>query len=823
MSRRRILTVGSRRLRRRLTIQSLEQRHLLSGLPLGADPLDTGEFMLGRVAVTPIFFESVGPDSVVDWTQQEIDGVMQKIRDGMQWWVDLLDSLDTKHTLEFVYDETFVHAPFETPYEPITRTSNSNVLYVGDFLAAQGMDTRLPFDQAVRRFNHQQRVAMDADWAFSIVVVNSNYGDGMFAPGGTFSSAFAYPGGMYMVVPSARPTSTIAHETGHMFWANDEYPGGDPWFDQRGYYNNLNLNAADNPAPDFVQEISIMAGGSYRLSAFQQLVSPESTLAYVGWRDSSGNGIFDVMDVPLHLEGVGRFEAQTQQFHFEGQARAVALPNQNRLGLQNDITLNRISRVEYRFDDGPWLTAAAPDVQVAEISFAVTVPIDAELMEVRVIDAQTGVTSPSIVATRTRPGTTPASITAFAFLDENDNGLVDGGESPLAGLSAMVMMPHGHVLPVRHWLHAEDLAAGQAVTDTEFFELQAVASNTDGRVGVVDTDAGKRFAWYQAHTGQWRPTWNRNDVLILDFDQPTTEFSALISAAQAGAVGRIDAFDDTGELITRDTSERLDSGQARLLRVQDQQKRISQVRIFGHMSTEIHVSGLGLGPNLQANADALGLLRLENLPDGVYDVQFQPLLTIHAVPEIQTVEIVDGRSTPLEVPILSVPSPWRNSDLPADVNGDGNVQAIDALMIINYLNRNGAGVLPRSDDIPVFVDTNGDGRITPADALFVINALNRLSRPSMPAGVQGESAIQINSALGSETSETATIERERHAPWSSQISSAHAAMNDHPQQRDRLVESVIFSDRNDFGPEESENPLDQELPIFLELFDAEVL
>ena len=44
-----------RRPSRRLTLERLESRSLFAGLPFGAAPEDTGEFMLGRIAVTPVF------------------------------------------------------------------------------------------------------------------------------------------------------------------------------------------------------------------------------------------------------------------------------------------------------------------------------------------------------------------------------------------------------------------------------------------------------------------------------------------------------------------------------------------------------------------------------------------------------------------------------------------------------------------------------------------------------------------------------------------------------------------------------------------------
>ncbi len=70
----------------------------------------------------------------------------------------------------------------------------------------------------------------------------------------------------------------------------------------------------------------------------------------------------------------------------------------------------------------------------------------------------------------------------------------------------------------------------------------------------------------------------------------------------------------------------------------------------------------------------------------------------------------------------------HNYIIPADVNRDFRVHPVDALMVINELNRNGSRTLP-SDFDPrkggALMDVNADGKITPLDALLVINHLNR--------------------------------------------------------------------------------------------------
>lgn len=117
------------------------------------------------------------------------------------------------------------------------------------------------------------------------------------------------------------------------------------------------------------------------------------------------------------------------------------------------------------------------------------------------------------------------------------------------------------------------------------------------------------------------------------------------------------------------------------------------------------------------------------------------------------VKLLDDGATDLGTPadgyvthalaLASVENPWQNI-LPQDVNNSGSIQAIDALVIINDLNRKGVRDLPvrltGDDQIPNFLDVSGDGKVTPIDALAVINWINR-----NPGGAEGESGDHFSS------------------------------------------------------------------------------
>ncbi|WP_197355746.1 Ig-like domain-containing protein [Aureliella helgolandensis] len=72
------------------------------------------------------------------------------------------------------------------------------------------------------------------------------------------------------------------------------------------------------------------------------------------------------------------------------------------------------------------------------------------------------------------------------------------------------------------------------------------------------------------------------------------------------------------------------------------------------------------------------------------------------------------------------PVPFHNPLIAQDVNYDFNVSPVDALLVINELNRGNSGELgsTREGTNYGYVDVNGDGHLSPVDALMVINQIN---------------------------------------------------------------------------------------------------
>ena len=720
-------------------MESLEQRRLLAAMPLGVTHLDTGEFLLGSVAVTPVFFESNGsidPESQ-DWNAAEIDESLARISEGVHWWSNTLDGLNTVHTIDFVFDNAFALDPFETGYEPIDRISNHFNLYVGDFLHAQGFGNVGSIEEGMKQFNAHQREQMGTDWAFTIFMVDSSDdADGRFLPGGFFQTAFAYAGGLFVVSPSTRPASTIAHEMGHIFWAKDEYPGGATWTDRRGYYNSQNLNAFDNPTPGFIQEDSIMSSGIVLANAYAANESPDVTLAMIGWRDTDGDGIFDLADVPLDLTGEGYFDSSSSTYHFTGSASAVPLVNQNSSGPQSDITLNRISQLQYRVDGGAWITVAQPDQQQADFDVTVTLGPSFSSIQWRVIDDVTGVTSAVIDGDATLPAYSLASGAGVAFLDDDNDGQRDSSEQVLVGVTAGIKNIDGSNLVF------QDIAASNYQTGFLPLDLPDVSlasqHPTFALVSVGDlTPSGVRvFKQYDATLGNLvlRDSWTQDQPLSAVFDSPVGEVAVDVFGAAEGSYVRIEAMDAAGNLLQRTTSDLVSPDTSKTVRVTDPLGRIASVLVFGHAETEALISGISFGTNPVVSTGTSGGWRFENLPVGQYTVELTPELLIHQFDQSSfTIDVTTNGSGFVQSPASRVDCPYFNAALPEDTNDSGTVTVLDALNVLNDIGRGGVRILQVDEAITTLVDVNNDGRVSTLDALLVLNKVALIS-----SGGEGE-------------------------------------------------------------------------------------
>lgn len=729
---------------------------MLTGLPFGALPDDTAEYMLGDVFVTVVLMESstqTGPrnNNSETWTSAAITAVKQKVQEGLKWWEDTLAQRATKHELNFQIDFTYADTPVVTSYEPITRPSTDLQFWVYDFLNVVGYNNRGNFHNDIRAFNDAQRQAHDADWAYTVFVVNDeNDPDHQFAAGG-FPRAFAFAGGELLVSPASRPASTYAHESGHQFWALDEYQPDGNYDRFRGYYNTQNLNSWDNPTPGFQQQPSIMANGIKLDTAYMNHTSAVSTLDMIGWKDSDGDGIFDVLDVPLTLAGSGHYDATAGEYRFVGSSAVQTLPNHNSSGLGNDISINRVSRAQFRIDGGAWQTATVVGTAEANLDLRVRMPVGSNEIEIRTIDDGTGITSPIFRGSLSRPDRVLLpGINGIAWRDQDRDGAVDANEPGLPGVTMELLDQSGQPLSLRKTIEPDDHASttrlntisphvtlsafGSGVSDDT---VAAWSANNASTGSNVFASFSSNCASAGGYCSDWTP----------ESRQMRMDFTSLVSTLSLDAIGssvagyaRLEVYGANNELLARYTTKQLTSGQVETMTLNRPSPDIKYAIAHGHINSAVRFDNLRFGPHVGALTDSNGTFALPYLQAGTYQVRvaLRPGQTpTNPSAGSQLVSLAEGEfKGGVDFGIAVEVSPWQNPNNKFDVSGDGFVAPHDALVVINSLNRDGSRELTAADPTPPFLDVSGDFHVSPIDALQVINQLNRGNN-----GPEGESSF----------------------------------------------------------------------------------
>jgi hypothetical protein len=332
--------------------------------PYGAGFYDMSEYMIGNafyvnptIAVGIVMPESTGAIDVnrEDWTTTERNNVVSEITAAMDWW----KNREPRAHLSFQYEIQYL----QTGYEPISRSSDDEGLWIAEVLSALGFSTGSYISRAYSYAN-DLRTRYKTDWAVVIFVVDSSSdSDGCFTDG---SFAYAYLGGPFMVMTYgnngygiANMDAVTAHEMGHLFYAPDEYWGAwsaaDPsrtW----GYLAVQNQN-------------SVMGGSSNVPCIMRGQVSPytsgsvcQYTRGHVGWRDNDGDNVLDIVDfLPQNTLNVYTPDPTGDTTPtYTGQALSrQCYPNSNPYtdtwhgyySTRTDITVNKIWLVEYWVED----------------------------------------------------------------------------------------------------------------------------------------------------------------------------------------------------------------------------------------------------------------------------------------------------------------------------------------------------------------------------------------------------------------------------------------------------------------------------------------
>ncbi len=303
------------------------------------------EYMIGDVAVAVIFPES---DGAIDtqsetWNSTRIDTCLAGISDGLSWW----ESQEPLANLTFYISS---YGTAATGYEPIVRPHDDEGLWIAEIMDGLGYHTdNITYLEEVAALNGYEMDQHGTDWAFTIFVVDSlNDTNGSFSDGWF---AYSWIGGPYLIMTYDNNGYGIenmdfvcAHETGHIFWATDEYDG---FQEYSGY-----LNVADGDG-----EACLMNYETWNICP--------ATAGQIGWRDTDSDSLLDPVDTAPDtvFDPAPPGFTSNSVLTYTGLAEDIPLPNNNPQwwSTGQDISINTIVDVQYRVNGGDWLSATPTD------------------------------------------------------------------------------------------------------------------------------------------------------------------------------------------------------------------------------------------------------------------------------------------------------------------------------------------------------------------------------------------------------------------------------------------------------------------------------
>ncbi|MCC6509343.1 MAG: hypothetical protein IT423_09565, partial [Pirellulaceae bacterium] len=448
------------------------------------------------------------------------------------------------------------------------------------------------------------------------------------------------------------------------------------------------------------------------------------------------DGIFDVLDVPLELLGTGYYDTVADAYKFRGSANVATLPNRNPDGLRNDITINRVSHIQFRVDGGPWSNAISPNQYTVDLDLSLPIAQPGQVIEIRAIDSRTGLTSNVFQGQFDRSdAVTYPGVNGFVWFDTNKNGLRDVEEFGEAGWTVELLSATGQSLNIRRTVEPDSLPDGAlTASSVAGIHITTIGNDSDGRAGIfadsVTSTGTKTFRAYSRSTQSWSSTWNAETRRMkVDFVAPTSVVEIDAIGTGADTYGRLEAYDSNGNLVDRFTTDKLSAGQISKMRTESVAGNIAYVIIGGHANSTVRLDHLRFGAETVTTTTARGQYSIPLVPADTYLVKvtapagFSPLTS--GGDRLPASVVGTNATTGVDFGFNSETSPWQNPLNRFDVNNVDGVTALDVLLVINEINQNGPRSLVGSSLLaPPYIDVNGDGFVTALDALQVINVIN---------------------------------------------------------------------------------------------------
>jgi len=320
-----------------------------------------------------------------------------------------------------------------------------------------------------------------------------------------------------------------------------------------------------------------------------------------------------------------------------------------------------------------------------------------------------------------------------------------------------------------------------------------------------------------------------NQVHTLEVDDPRFEINQGVLQLVAGASLDREAEPTVTVNVTANADTEGELTRAITIHVLDVPESPQQMTLEGDTVRELEV-GAVVGTVLVDgnpasnghtvtvdNADFVVEDSVLKLVDGSWVTQQeQSFIVLNITAGIES-DAVSPRSLTQEytIEVLANPTPYHNDELPYDVSGDGEVSAVDALIVINHLNEHGPGPVGAGD--PVYgVDVNGDGMITALDALLIINEINRLEAAVGAVKGEGESEPPQPGQLAEQTEPLSPPSQQHFAASPPKTDVPAPALpapeNSAPEEStpavDLQAQDLAITVRSDWLDESPETPVD---------------
>lgn len=250
---------------------------------VGPQYLNHSDTMDGTVAVALFLVESNGgiDPNLYTWTQTDQTAAVAQVIDGLNWWVDQSRAFRLNRPLQFTVVPYLADNPIcQQPYEPVLHAGSDANNWIGHISANFGAVSSDVFAR-VAAINQAVREQNRADWGFSIFMAyNPPPARTSFIDG---RASWAYIGGPYANIlfrSFGWPLSQlVSHETGHIFFACDEYfqPG----------YQTCSCSCAPDVRPQAYngncQDLNCTRASTACMMRLNEFALCPFTVAQIGW------------------------------------------------------------------------------------------------------------------------------------------------------------------------------------------------------------------------------------------------------------------------------------------------------------------------------------------------------------------------------------------------------------------------------------------------------------------------------------------------------------------------------------------------------------